>query len=106
VKGDHEQRWPDEPDIATEWSAMGTERWPDEPPAVAGDATVPVGIDPETGRRFIAAAVYANIALASLAIGGLLAGARGEWGWGATAVAVGLLALLQLSRIVRTQTQE
>ena len=106
MKGDDEQRWPNEPEIATEWPAMGTERWPDEPPAVTGAETVPVGIDPDTGRRFIAAAVYANIALASLAIGGLLAGVRGELGWGATAVAVGLLALLQLIRIVRSQTQE
>ena len=106
MKGDDEQRWPHEPEIATEWPAMGTERWPDEPPVMAADATVPVGIDPETGRRFVAAAVYANIALASLAIGGLLAGVRGEVGWGATAVGVGLLALLQLIRIVRSQTQE
>jgi|GEM_PF-2180848 hypothetical protein len=106
MRDDDQQRWPHEPEIATEWPGMGTERWPDEPPAVADDAAVPVGIDPETGRRFIAAAVYANVALAGLAIGGLLVGTRGAWGWGSLAVTVGVGAALQLARIVRTQTQE
>ena len=102
---DDEQRWPHEPDIATEWPAMGSERWPDEPPAVVDDAAVPGGIDPETGRRFIAAAVYANIALAGLAIGALLIGTRGSWGWGMLALVVGTVGVVQLLRIIRVQTQ-
>jgi len=103
---DDTQRWPHEPEVATEWPSMGTERWPDEPPEVTEETPLPQGIDPETGRRFIAAAVYANISLGGLAIGTLLIGTRGAWGWGTLAMLVGTLSVVQLVRIIRTQTQE
>ncbi|UIP00833.1 hypothetical protein Hbl1158_05610 [Halobaculum sp. CBA1158] len=61
----------------------------------------PESVDPEIQRHFVAAVLYANVALFGVSLGPMLIWFRGDWRWGGIATAVGVLAGIRVYQTVR-----
>ncbi|MFC6787644.1 hypothetical protein ACFQFH_17825 [Halobaculum halobium] len=65
----------------------------------------PSTVDPAIQRPFLAAVVYANVALLGISLGLMLVGFRGDWRFGGTALVVGVLAGIRVYQTVRAFKQ-
>ncbi|SHG53869.1 DUF7322 domain-containing protein [Halobaculum gomorrense] len=70
----------------------------DDPSASLPD---PSTVDPAVQRAFVAAVVYANVALLGVSLGLMLVGFRGDWRLGGASIAIGLLAGVRVYQTVR-----
>jgi hypothetical protein len=79
--------WPDEPEEPNPESEWGNpER---DLPRVPTPSVDEADVDPEILETFWRSVVLANVALFGLALGPMLVYFRGQWLWGAAAVALG-----------------
>ena len=65
----------------------------------------PSTVDPAIQRAFLAAVVYANVALLGVSLGLMLVGFRGDWRVGGASIAIGLLAGARVYQTVRAFKQ-
>ena len=65
----------------------------------------PSRVDPDIQQPFLAAVVYANVALLGVSLGLMLVGFRGNWRVGGTAIVIGVLAAVRVYQTVRAFKQ-
>lgn len=65
----------------------------------------PSRVDPDIQQPFLAAVVYANVALLGVSLGLMLVGFRGNWRVGGAAIAIGVLAAVRVYQTVRAFKQ-
>lgn len=65
----------------------------------------PSTVDPAIQRAFLAAVVYANVALLGVSLGLMLVGFRGDWRVGGASIVIGVLAGVRVYQTVRAFRQ-
>jgi len=91
---------PDEPDPEPAFDHLEPEEPAPPDPGAAAEAKAS-RTDPEVAEAFWAAVVLANVGVAGVSVGLLVAGFRGQWALGGGLVAVGAAALALTVRRVR-----